>query len=150
MFPKVHLIAGFIFSIIVFLFFPQISWIGFILIFLSSFLVDIDHYLFYFWLKKDYSLKNAFKWFVEKTKQAFSLPKNQRKKLGEVPCIFHGLETTLVLIFLSFISKIFLYILIGALFHYLLDFLYLVQNGFSLRGHLGSQIFNIVKYNSSD
>jgi len=149
MLPKYHLLFALIFALILFYLFPQITWLGFAIILFSSFLIDVDHYLFYVWKEKDISLKNAFKWFHFRLIEIRLLPRHQRKKKAkqrkEIPCIFHGIEAIIILILLSFFSKIFLYILIGFIFHQLLDFIYIVWGGFPL-AHIGSQIYNIINY----
>lgn len=146
MLPKTHIILGFIFSIIIFLVFPEIEILGFLIIWASSVLIDVDHYLFYVWLKKDWSLRNAYKWFIEKSKKAQKLPKSERKKILHIPCLLHGIEAILILVILSLlVSRIFLYILIGFLIHEFLDFIHLASGGWGLR-HIASQTWNLVEF----
>jgi hypothetical protein len=155
MLPKTHIFFGLIFSSILFLIFPQIGILGFLIIWLSSFLIDVDHYLFYVYLKKDLSLKNAHKWFMKKHITFHSLSKEEKKqKLKNVylPCIFHGIEAIVILVLLYFFfpiyNHIFLYILIGFLFHQFLDFISIIFGGYTLR-HLGSQSYNLIKFKQS-
>ena len=138
MLPKYHIFFGLIFSTIIFLLFTQIGLIGFLIIFLSSFLIDVDHYLFFVYAKKDIILKNAHRWFIEKNRKSLKLSKAEKKKIKAIPCIFHGIEMILVLIILSFFSQIFLYVLVGFIFHELLDLISLKYNGFNFH-HIGSQ-----------
>jgi len=145
MLPKTHFIFGLIFALIIFYLFPQINLTGFFIILMSSFLIDIDHYLLYIIIKRDFNLKKSHKWFVDKRNYALTLPKEKRRKLNPFPCIFHGFETTAILILLSFVSVIFFYILLGFLFHELLDGIYAVYYSFPL-SHLGSQIINVLRY----
>lgn len=148
MHPKQHIILGLIFAAVLFLLFLQIGWTGFLIIFLSSFLLDVDHYLFYVWYKKDYSLRNSYRWFVKLDRRFKNLSKEKKKKIKYPPLIFHGFEALVILIILSFFSKIFLYILIGFVFHEFLDIIYLIRGGYSLK-HSGSQIYNILNYTNS-
>ncbi|MFA5020218.1 MAG: hypothetical protein WC533_03905 [Candidatus Pacearchaeota archaeon] len=149
MLPKTHFIFGGIFALIVFLLLPQIGYIGFIIIWFSSFLIDVDHYLFYVFLKKDISLKNSYHWFVKKHRKFKELSINERKeRIKErcpIPVIFHGIEFILLLIILSFFSKIFVYILIGVVFHQLLDFISITHDRSDIR-HIGSQTYNFIQY----
>lgn len=69
MLPKTHIILGFVFSWILFNLFPNIGITGFVVVFISSFMIDIDHYLFYVFHKKDINPKNAFTWFISKNKK---------------------------------------------------------------------------------
>ena len=68
MLPKVHIIVGGIISILLYLLFP-ITILEVSLIFLSSFLIDFDHYLLYVVNKKDFSLKKSFRWFIDNQKK---------------------------------------------------------------------------------
>ena len=145
MLPKYHIFFGLIFSIIILFIFPQIGFIGFFIIFFSSFLIDIDHYLFYTFTKKDWSLRNAHKWFLEKRKIHQSIPNEERKKLPTIPCIFHGLEAMLVIAIFAFFFPILLFVLVGFAFHQSLDAANIIYSGHSLR-HVSSQTLNIFKY----
>ena len=148
MYPKQHIIFGLIFATVLFFLFPQIGLIGFSIIFLSSFLIDVDHYLFYVFYKKDCSLRNAYKWFVKLDRKFKNFSKEKKKKIKYPPLIFHGIEALIILIVLLFFSKIFLYVLIGFLFHEFLDIISLVRGGYSLN-HSGSQIYNFLNYTNS-
>ena len=53
MYPKHHILLGFIFSVFVFILFPKIGILGVSIIFLSSFLIDVDHYIGYAIRKRD-------------------------------------------------------------------------------------------------
>lgn len=133
MYPSQHLILGFLFSLILFVNFPQIGFIGFSLIILSTFLIDVDHYLFYVYKHKDLSLKNAYKWFVKFTEERKKLSEKERKKYKHIIIIFHGVEFWVILALLSFVHIFFFYIFIGVMFHIFLDMVALTRNkmGFS-------------------
>ena len=121
MYPKQHLIFGIIFSAVLFFLFPQIGLTGFLIIFLSSFLIDVDHYLYYVYKKKDLSLKHAYNWFIKKKKRFLALPRKQRNKIYIGFYFLHGIEILIVLFLFSFFSKYFLFIFTGFAFHLLLD-----------------------------
>lgn len=148
MLPKQHIILGLIFATVLLLLFPQIGLIGFLIIIFSTVLIDVDHYLFYVWYKKDYSLRNCYRWFIKKSREFRNLSKEQKKKINCPPIIFHGFEALIILIILSFFSKIFIYILIGFLFHEFLDIINIISGGCSPK-HSGSQIYNILNYTNS-
>ena len=146
MLPKYHALSGFIFTSILFFIFPQIGILGFIIIWMSSILIDVDHYLFFAYTKKDWSLRNAHKWFVDENKKFMKLSYWERLKYTQqIPCVFHGVEAIVILLVLSLLSNVFLYIAIGFIFHQSLDFIFLIYYGFNLK-HLGSQTYNILKY----
>ena len=123
MYPLQHLKFGAIFSLLILFLFPQIGLTGFLIIFLSSVLIDVDHYLYYVYKKKDLSLKNAYKWCIKKRKKFLSLPRKQRNKFYTGFYFLHGIEILIVLFFLAFLSDYFLFVFIGVLFHLFLDFI---------------------------
>ncbi len=124
MYIKYHIIFGAVFSTLIFVLFPEIKLIGLLLIFLSSVLIDTDHYLFYIYKKKDWNLKRAYDWNMIKLKKTLNLPKKQRKYAQHYFFIFHGFELLLLLyIFSIYISDLFFFILIGASFHLISDIL---------------------------
>ena len=123
---------------------PKIGLIGFFIIWVSSIFIDVDHYIYYVWKKRDLNLKRAFDYFAEASKKAMKLPRSERWKKRANPCIFHGIEAIILLIFLSFFHVFFLYILLGFIFHEFLDFLHILYYGFNFN-HIGSQTLNILR-----
>ena len=69
MLPKYHVPFGFIFAGIIWILFPIISFNGLLIIFLSSFLIDVDHYTYFVYKKHDFSLKNAYVFATEMDKK---------------------------------------------------------------------------------
>jgi len=128
MLPKKHFIFGLIFSLILFLIF-KITLAETIIIFLSSFLIDVDHYFYYVFRRKNFNLIKAIKWFGAKRKKFKKLSSlEKRKYVGGFNC-FHGLETLIILGFLGFsVSKYFYFILIGAGLHLILDYIEIFYN----------------------
>lgn len=126
MFPSKHLLFGVIFSLILYLIFPQIGVTGLSLIILSTFLIDIDHYLYYILEKKDLSLQNAYNWFVKKFKFFRRISLKEREKYKREIMIFHGIEFWSLLFAMTFYNRIFLWIFIGVMFHIFLDYMALI------------------------
>lgn len=125
MFPKAHILLGFVFTLVLFLLFPNLSLIQLSIVFLSSFLIDFDHYLYYCFVKKSINPFKAYRWFVERTYYVMRLSREERNKHKGVFLLFHGLEFFLVLtIFGKFVHPYFYFILIGVLFHIFLDLIY--------------------------
>ena len=104
MLPKYHIVFGFIFAFILWIIFPSLGLLGFLIIFFSSFLIDVDHYLYYVFIKKDLSLRNAHKWFIKKRKETLSLSKKQRKNLSTSFLFFHKIEFLLFVFILGIFS----------------------------------------------
>ena len=125
MLPQQHLIFGILFSAILLMLFPQLGLNGFFVIILSTVLIDMDHYVYLIYKKKDLNLKNAYNWVIEAGKKFYSLPKTERDKFYLGFYFLHGIEILFVLSVLGiFISKYFLFIFIGFSFHLLLDVIY--------------------------
>lgn len=125
MLPKNHLIVGIIFSILFYLIF-HITLFDLFLIFFASVLIDFDHYIWYVYRKKSPNLKKAYLWFKEKRKIWFKFPEKEREKYKRAYLIFHSIEFWIILSMLSFVNKIFVFILIGVLFHMIFDFIEII------------------------
>lgn len=119
MLPKWHILFGAIFS--AFLYLLGFSLASLIIFFLASFLIDVDHYLYYVYRKKDLSLKRAFNWYIYMEKKYFAMPKNSRSKYWYGFCIFHGIEPIILIFLLSAFYKPLAFIALGFLFHISLD-----------------------------
>jgi hypothetical protein len=145
MLPRYHILLGFVFSFILFLIFPNIKLIEAGIIFLSSFLIDVDHYIYYTLNNKDISLKNAINYFLGKRKRLSKISIKKRNKYYSMFCFLHGIEVLLVLFILGlFISKYFLLILIGFTFHLCLDLIEEINN--NLRLDKISVIYDLIKF----
>lgn len=124
MLPKIHIIFGLAFSILLFLIFPTMGWIGFLIIFLSSFLIDIDHYLYYVYRTGKWSIKDSFRWFLKNKKLFNSMNRQQKDKIYTGLCFLHGIEAIILLLiaWLIFYPNNFVFfIILGFVFHQLLD-----------------------------
>ena len=120
---KHHFFFGIIFTILLyFLFSPIIPLFGLLIIFLSSVLIDIDHYFYYIFKKGDFSLRRAYKWYIKYSCKFCHIPLDKRKKFYLGFYIFHGIEPLIILFLLGFyLSPLFNFILIGFLFHLSID-----------------------------
>jgi len=146
MLPKYHIIFGFLFSLILFIFFPFIGLGGFLIIFASSVLIDVDHYVYYLFKNKIFSINKAYNYFFEKRKKL--LAKNLKEKIvnqaNPLMYIFHGIEVLLIFFILGlFVNKIFLFIFMGFSFHLFLDVLEQIYYGFRIAKI--SLIFDFIK-----
>jgi hypothetical protein len=131
MLPSKHLFFGIIFALILLFIFPQIGFIGFFLILSSTVLIDVDHYLYYVYKKKDWNLRNAFKWFIKSGKKFNGLPKDQRDNVYFGVCFLHGIETIIIFFAFSFYFTFLLFIIVGFIFHQLLDLIQLIEKRIS-------------------
>lgn len=122
MLPKYHIIIGGILSILVYNFF-DVSQLEVLIIFLSSFLIDIDHYLIYGIMKNDWILKNAKKYFFNFRNKWIQNSIEERKKYKRHIFVFHGIEFWLLLGLISFYFPITVFILYGFAIHIILDYI---------------------------
>jgi len=129
--PLFHLFFGILFVLILLSIFPQIGFIGFFLIILSTVLIDVDHYLYYVYKKNDLSLKNAYNWYIKNGKKYHTLPKDKQKNIYFGICFLHGIEAIIILFAFSFYFTFLLFIIIGFIFHQLLDLIELINKRIS-------------------
>ena len=144
MYPKQHLFLGAIFATALFLLFPKIGFLGASLVLISSILIDIDHYLYYVYKKRDFNLKNAYFWIIGNGKAMCSLPKNKRNQCYMEFFFLHGIEILLILFLLIKFSNYFLFIFAGVSFHLILDITH--QTTYVDRIDRFSVIYDFFKY----
>lgn len=144
MFVKYHIIIGLIASLALLLAFPQIGWFYALIIFFASFLLDFDHYLWYAVNKKDWNPLHAYKWMMKKVDFFRAMSLKERRKYKTFIMIFHGIECWIILILLTFVHKIFFFVLIGVAIHMILDFidLYVWKTPFYIKT---SQVYTHIK-----
>ena len=122
MLPKYHIIIGAMATIILYLALP-LTPLQATIIFLSSFLIDVDHYLIYALTKKDWSLKNATKYFHKRRKKWLSMSTDEQKKYKRYIYIFHGIEFWILLLIISIYQPLTLFVLYGFIIHITLDYI---------------------------
>ena len=125
MLPKYHFLAGL--AVFIFLIIVGVPFFNATLFLLSSVLIDIDHYFYYVWKKKDPNLFKAYKWHIKVSRELKGMRK--RKKYKRTVLVFHGIEFLLFLLILSVFFPTFIWIFFGSIFHLLLDLteLFLLQ-----------------------
>jgi len=110
MLPRFHILFSTIVFIILLLF--NINFLLIALFFISSIVIDVDHYFLYIARKKDLSLRKAYYY------NRFELAKKLKKaKQKTVLCIFHTIESFIVLFLLALSFNLIFPIFFGALFH---------------------------------
>lgn len=118
MLPKSHIMINLVICLILLFF---IKPIGVLIIFLSSVLIDVDHYLYYVFEKKSLSLKKAYKWFLIERQRILKSSLEERKKHRYFILIFHGLEPLAIILLLSKYFSFLLFIFIGFSIHLIED-----------------------------
>jgi len=119
MFPKYHVLFSLVSILILDLIFPSLNLIQLGLIFLSSILIDFDHYIYHSIKKKEFNLFKIY--------NTYKLRKQKKKNSrGEFYC-FHGVEPIIVSLILGFLlNNYFYFIGIGILLHLALDWIEMV------------------------
>ena len=120
MLPKYHFLFGFVFALILYLVFHP-NFFSLAIIFLSSILIDVDHYLYYIFNKKSLSLRKTYKFFTESEIKWFDMPIKEREKYKRITFYFHGIEFFLPLFLLALLSNLFFWIFLGCFFHLFID-----------------------------
>jgi len=126
MLPRWHIFFGGIFTATIWVFAPETNMIYLSLIFLSSFLIDFDHYLVAIFNTKKLSLKKSLKYFECLGEKEKKDKKNRQREKGHF-YIFHTLEFHILILFLSTIRIEFFYIFLGMIFHSLWDIVWMVK-----------------------
>jgi len=122
MLPRQHILLGLVFSLLVWIILPWISWFYILIIFLSSFLIDFDHYLVAVYHTKNIGLINALKFYeMVKEKQREEHKRGMRKR--GLFFLFHTIEFHLVVLLIGISYEPFIYIFIGMVFHSMVDFI---------------------------
>jgi hypothetical protein len=127
MLPKTHIILGLFFSLLLVLLF-DVPVYGGVVVFLVSFLVDVDHYFYGVFKKRTFSLSKIHSYFLDKRKKWRALSYDMKCKTKFPILLFHGFEFVLFLFVLSFFSVWFLFVLLGVSFHLLLDYVDIFVN----------------------
>lgn len=128
MLPRWHILLGGVFTLIIWLLAPTINPLYLILVFLSSFLIDFDHYVNASIKGKRLSLKHAFDYHEELQKKEIREQNRGIYEKGDFH-LFHTVEFHALIGFFSFFWTPFFYIFIGMVFHSLLDIASLLYVG---------------------
>ncbi|MDP1695670.1 MAG: hypothetical protein Q8L29_02015 [archaeon] len=117
-----------IFSVILWLIWPQISLLEAVIIFLSSFLIDFDHYVSAVYNTGKLGLRSSFEHYEERRK-IYLIKKAKGIFMKDHLQIFHTIEFNLLILglVLIFVWKPLIYAFIGMLFHSVLDIGWMIK-----------------------
>lgn len=116
MIPPFHFLASLVLCAVLYPFYG----INSLFIIIGSFLIDLDHYLWYVYKFKNFNFIKAYKFYLKINKEK-SFAKQKKCII-----IFHSVEFLILMVILSFYSKIMFIILIGLLYHYVLDIIHVL------------------------
>jgi len=122
MLPKYHMAIGAIVTSTIYIIYP-LTLIQAAIIFLSSFLIDVDHYMLYVVKNKDFSLRNARRYFFSHRKRWLKLSVGERKNYKRHLFIFHGIELWIPLVLLANYFPLIWFVLTGLAIHIFLDYI---------------------------
>jgi len=125
---KWHFLFGFVVSYVLVYFF-NFSFSSGLVIFLASWLIDIDHYPWYVFEMKSWSPLGALRWHERTAPKWFALSRKEKNKFRWGVFVFHSLIFWIVLGGLAFLCPVFLWILIGVAIHMVADFADLIVKG---------------------
>ena len=118
MLPKTHIIINLFISLpLLFILKP----IYVLIFFFSSILIDVDHYIYYVFKKKDLSLKRAYKWFLVGRAKWLKMSQEERKKHKHGFMVFHGIEPLFLVLVLSFFYQPLFFVFLGFSIHMVED-----------------------------
>lgn len=123
MLPRWHILLGAIFTLAIWILAPQTSIFFLILIFLSSFLIDFDHYAVACIKNKKLRLSHALVYYKKLSKKIDADKKKGLRKRYDFH-VFHTIEFHILIALLGFLWEGFFYVFIGMVFHSLTDLIY--------------------------
>jgi len=132
MLPRWHIFWGAVFTFLIWILIPDTNIYYLFLVFISSFMIDFDHYAASVIKTGNYSLSKSFIYHKEAgIKQEKERNRGIRRR-GDFH-LFHTLEFHALLFLIGIYFTPFLYIFIGMTFHSLLDVFYLMYHGYLYR-----------------
>ena len=120
MMPKWHVVSGAIFSLLLVLLF-DIGWASACLVFLSSVLIDLDHYVLYFASEKKLHPFDFWDWSIKRNLLWKKFSRRERDLHKRPHFLLHGIEVVLLLWILSLFFGFFFWIFLGFGLHICLD-----------------------------
>lgn len=121
MLSQYHFLFGLVASLFLYFGF-DVGVFGCFVFLIATVGIDVDHYLYYVYKKKDWSLKNSIRWFLKKGRALRKIDIKKRSEFYTGFCFLHGVEVLILLGVLGyFVWDIFYFVLLGFAFHLILD-----------------------------
>lgn len=125
MLPRWHIIYGLLFVIVLALLAPGISWVYLALVLFAAVMIDLDHYLCFFWNTKKISMRHAFEYHKKQGQELLAAERRGHKPRSDFH-FFHTIEFHLLVAGIGLVWIPAFYLFIGMVFHSLLDIFSLV------------------------
>ncbi len=123
-----HILFGFVASYILVEFF-NFSLLAGIIIFLSSWIIDIDHYPWYAFETRNWNPKKAIEWYVQSVPKWKKLSTGERRQFRNGIYVLHDVFFWIALIILALFYNFVLWILIGIFIHIFADWGHAISKG---------------------
>ncbi len=121
MLPQYHFSLGLVASLFLYFGF-DIELLGCFIFLVATVGIDVDHYLYYVYRKRDWNLINAIRWFMQITRGLKKMDIKIRREFYTGFCFLHGIEVLAITALLGyFVWDLFYFIVLGFLFHLILD-----------------------------
>jgi hypothetical protein len=118
MYPLKHFLLGIILFLVLLPFIGSWALIPFIF----SFLIDIDHYIYFIIYKKEFNIIKVYTLLAGTDKENLAT-KHKNNSQKYFMCIFHTYEFLILIIILSLFFEFFSLVLLGVIFHLILDYI---------------------------
>lgn len=132
MLPRWHILLGLVFAFLIWISAPYTPFIYVILVFLSSFLIDFDHYMSFVRKTGKLSLLESFDYYKKDGVRMHKERSEGLRRKGDFH-LFHTLEFHILIAVLGLFWLPFFYIFLGMVFHSMLDIFYSLHKGFFYR-----------------
>ncbi len=132
MLPRWHIILGAVFTFFMWIFAPQIGFVNILLIFIASFMIDLDHYICGAMKTGKLHIGKIFDYHKDVGIKQHEERRRGIRRRGDFH-LFHTLEFHVFIALLGILFLPFFYIFIGMAFHSLLDLFWLLKNDFFYR-----------------
>lgn len=130
MLPRSHIILGAVFTFLIWIIDKNTPWYFLMVVFLSSFLIDFDHYLASIIKSKKFlSLKESLEYHRLKGIQQVKDKQKGKRKKGDFH-FFHTIEFHALIGILGIFFPFFMYVFIGMIFHSFIDFTTLLERDY--------------------
>lgn len=126
MFPKWHIFLGGLFTLIIWIFAPNLNPIYLAIIFLSSFLIDFDHFVVGAARTGKLNFKEIYDYHEQQDRIKIKERTRGIRKKGDFH-LFHTIEFHVLIGILGIFFAPLFYVFIGMIFHSLIDLFSLIQ-----------------------
>jgi len=124
--PKEHIFYGGLFAMACYFLLPVVgSYEAFVIWIATWFIIDLDHAIFYSVKTLNFNPVKFWKWSKHHRERWLRIPGHKKRELQHPIYIFHGIEALVVLFLLGLKWDVFHWVLIGFVFHLILDWIHM-------------------------